>query len=99
MTDEEWRKVVQVFFRAPARPSPAQTEIFARRVLAHLDAKSRWELLAERWLVPALSLGLALLFFSIMKPSPESQAPLTALLSADSQDRAIDDLLLPPEDL
>lgn len=91
MTDEEWRKVVHIFFRAPARPSPAQTEIFARRILAHLEGKPRWELLAERWLVPALSLGLALLFFSIMKLSPESQSPLNVAFS--------DDLLLPPEDL
>lgn len=99
MNDEEWQKIVPIFFRAPAPPSPAQTEIFARRVLAHLERKPRWEQLAERWLVPALSLGLAALFFSIMKPSLESQAPLDIAFSMESQDRPVDDLLLPPEDL
>ena len=99
MNDEEWRKVVRVFFPAPLKPSPAQTEVFARRVLAHLESKPRWEQLAERWLVPALSLGLAALFFSIMKPSLESQSPLDIAFSMDSQNRPVDDLLLTPEEL
>ncbi len=80
--------LARAFFARPPRPTPQQTELFVRRVMARLPAPSRagasvlafWEtLVTARWLAPALGLACAALLLSFApygRARAERGAPL-----------------------
>jgi hypothetical protein len=97
-----WRRIAAAFFHAPQPPSSSQTEAFVRRVMARVEPQPAavfpWQaLLGARWLVPALSLSLAMLLFKVMSPGLEAGAPLDTLLLLEGSDRGMAEMVLPPD--
>ena len=95
---ERWRRLAKAFFRAPAPPTPFQTESFVRGVMERLEPAEVpfWERISAPLLIPALSFGLAGLLLSIAWPRAESIAPLDVLMLTDVQSPLTSSLLLPP---
>ena len=103
---QRWENIARLVFRAPAAPAAGDTEMFVQRVMGRLDPhgvsvstapSAWWEWLGARWLIPALSAGVAALFFSIARYSPESAAPLDALLLVDAHSRSVNELIYPSD--
>lgn len=107
--NQRWEHIARSVFRAPAAPTAGDTEVFVRQVMGCLEPRESlgsdetfapsawWGWLGARWLIPALSAGVAALFFSIARYSPESSAPLDALLLVDAHSQGINELIFPPD--
>lgn len=75
-----WKRLAAAFFRPAPPPTPVQTEAFVARVMGRVRAEAaRAPWWMARWLVPALSLGLAMLLLVF------SQAPSASALPLDTQ--------------
>jgi hypothetical protein len=80
-----WRRLAAVFFAPPKAPTPFETEAFVSRVMARVKAEAApaaWWM--ARWLVPALSVGLATALLLVDLTGPEPSLPLDAQLLAGS---------------
>jgi hypothetical protein len=92
MDHSEWSdgRIPKIFFRTPVPPTSFETEAFTRRVMARIEESRSpafgWvlEWFSGRWTVPALGLGIATLFLSILYSGPISPLTLEASLSPDS---------------
>lgn len=97
-----WKRLTAAFFAPPKAPTPFETEAFVSRVMARVKAEAApaaWWM--ARWLVPALSVGLAAALLLVGLTGSDSALPLDAQLLAGN-DSAIGQLassqaLLMPE--
>jgi hypothetical protein len=80
--DKEWKALGKAFFRRPPPVSPAETELFVRRVMARIPSPSPW---TGRWLVPALGFSSAMFLLSLI-PRKDPDDMDRALLSAWNSD-------------
>lgn len=84
-------------------PTAAQTERFTRAVMERLEpAAYPWagaltRLLEARWLVPALSVGLACVFVSIGREPADAVASLDLQVLMGPATPDVADLVLPPD--
>lgn len=100
---QRWQRISGTFFRAPQKPSRAETEFFVQKAMERLESEEsrtsagwrRW--VEDRLMLPVLGLGLALVLLSILIMRPESVAPPDALLLVDAQYHAVGELVLPPD--
>src|SRR5438876_610718 len=97
----DYERFIQVLFKPAAPPAPAETERFVRGVMARVEAEaagSRWlDWLRAPWLVPALSLGMAALFISIVWDLPGVVAPPDVQLLLDAPSANGGQWALPPD--
>lgn len=100
---EHWGHITRALFPAPAPPSPAETSFFVRQVMGQLESpplpqQIPWrDWLESRWGMPALGLGIAALFLSIVWPHPESIEPPDVVFLMDASHQTVQKLVLPPD--
>ncbi|OGR82430.1 MAG: hypothetical protein A3J74_08010 [Elusimicrobia bacterium RIFCSPHIGHO2_02_FULL_57_9] len=100
--EQRWEWIVKIFFRKPAKPSRAQTELFVQAVMGRIQAPITTlsapipcaARMVERWLIPALGAGAAAFFLHIAQPHPEWVAPLDDLVLMEGR---TGELILPPD--
>jgi anti-sigma factor RsiW len=99
LAHDRWERISRAFFRAPERPSAAETERFVRSVMAGLaesaPVSAVWGWLQAPWLIPALGAGVAALLLAVAWP--EAPPPPDDLLLMGAGDRGALELVLPPD--
>jgi len=89
--DATQSRLMRIFFPPLPTPTRAHTEVFVAKIMARIaneetaELSALWQWLSRRWLMPALSVGLAACFLTIRSQRPESFAPPDALLLATAQ--------------
>lgn len=93
-----WKKVAAVFLKAGEVSPP---DLLVERVMERItDAPSPSQALPEffgwRWLAPALGLGFAVLFFTLIFKGMEEPVSTETLLLVDGREAAVTDLAFGP---